>query len=303
MKRGYFWIILLVAVVGGIFLLASKPDNKANTISNSGGLTPASDLRDVHGLAVDVKDSPQLWIANHSGLYVLKNDKDLFAVGDKRDDYMGFSSHPTEPNTFFSSGHPSSGGNIGFQKSVDAGRTWQKVSNGANGPVDFHAMAVSQVDPNVIYGTYRGALQRSVDGGKEWQALGTNLKDAQVISLTTDTSEKDTVYAATTKGLLVSRDQGQAWTALSENLKDDVITNLAVNPKNNKELLAYGQKLGLAKSTDGGQAWVKIDTALASSPVMYISYDRSNPNTVYAINQSLEIYKTSDGGNTWNKVR
>lgn len=300
-------IILVVGAIGIIVLLfiANSSDNKtSNTAGNKNeGLTQVTNLRDVHGLSVDVADSSKVWLASHTGLHLLKDDEDLYVVGDKRDDYMGFSPHPTDPNTFFTSGHPSGGGNIGFQKSTDAGRTWQKVSNGANGPVDFHAMAVSQVDPNIVYGIYRGASQRSVDGGKQWEIVNTNLGDAQIISLTTDTSEKDTVYAATTNGLLVSRNQGQTWTLTSENLKSDTITTVAISPKNNQELLAYGQKLGLAKSTDGGKTWTKIDTALAGSPVLYMSYDKSNPSTIYAINQSLEIYKTVDSGTTWNKVR
>lgn len=300
-------IILAVGAVGIIVLLfaAGRSDNKTSNIegNKNEGLTQVTNLRDVHGLSVDAADSSKVWFASHTGLHLLKDDKDLYVVGNARDDYMGFSPHPTDPNTFFTSGHPSSGGNIGFQKSTDAGKTWQKVSSGANGPVDFHAMAVSRVDPNVVYGYFRGKLQRSVNEGKDWQILDTSLQNAQIISLTTDPSEKDTVYAATTKGLMISRDQGQTWRELSENLKDDVITNLAANPKNSKELLAYGQKLGLAKSTDGGQTWVKIESSLASSPVMYMSYDKNNPSTIYAINQSLDIYKTTDGGVSWNKVR
>ena len=299
-KKLIIGILIVIGLIG--FFLVSSPVDKQNQTSDN-YLTPANGLKDVHGLSVDVSGSSKVWIANHSGLYLLKDDKNLFAVGSKRDDYMGFSPHPTDANIFFTSGHPTSGGNIGFQKSTDAGRTWQKVSNGVNGPVDFHAMAISQVDPNVIYGYYRGQLQRSTNEGQDWQILNTNLQDAQIISLTTDTSEKYTVFAATTSGLLVSRNQGQTWAQASENLKNNTINAVAINPKNNQELLAYGQSLGLTKSVDGGKTWTKIDTALAGSPVLYMSYDKSNPSTIYAINQTLEIYKTVDSANTWNKVR
>jgi hypothetical protein len=91
-----------------------------------------------HGLAVDVADSNKVYIATHEGIVTLINDKDLYEVAGPKDDYMGFSVHPTQANVFFSSGHSSRGGNIGFQKSEDGGITWKKLSNGVNGPVDFH---------------------------------------------------------------------------------------------------------------------------------------------------------------------
>ena len=303
-KKLFIGILVIVGIIG--LLLAIRSSDKQTSVSNqknSEYLTPQSNLKDVHGLSVDASDSTKVWIASHSGLSLIQNDKDLSAVGDKRDDYMGFSPHPTDPNTFFTSGHPTSGGNIGFQKSSDGGQTWKKISDGANGPVDFHAMAVSQVDPTIIYGAYRGQLQRSINEGKDWQILDSNMQSAQIIGLTTDSSEKDIVYAATTTGLLISRDQGQTWVQASASLQGDTVTAVGVNPKNNQELLAYAQKFGLAKSADGGKNWTKIDSPLAGSPILYMSFDRNNPTTAYGINQSLEIYKTVDSGNTWNKVR
>lgn len=300
-KKIFIGIVLALAVIAGILLLG-KSDNQSKN-ADSGYLTPVSSLRDVHGLAVDAADPSKVWIASHIGLHLLKDDKDLYVIGSQRADYMGFSPHPTDANTFFTSGHPASGGNLGFQKSTDAGRSWQKVSSGANGPVDFHAMAVSQVDPDIVYGYYRGQLQRSANEGKDWQIVNTNLQDAQVISLTTNSGEKDTVYAATTKGLLISRNQGQTWASVSTNLRDGVITAIAINPKNRQELLVYGQGIGLAKSIDGGQTWEKIQSDLATSPVMSISYDKTNPTTIYAINQSLMIFKTTDGAAKWDRIK
>ncbi|MGH7196365.1 MAG: WD40/YVTN/BNR-like repeat-containing protein [Candidatus Saccharimonadales bacterium] len=297
-KKVFIWVGVIGAGLLLLLLLANKPESK----TSGSDLTPVSSLRDVHGLAVDVADSNKVWIASHTGLHVLKNDKELFVVGTARDDYMGFSPHPTDANTFFTSGHPSSGGNIGFQKSVDAGKTWQKVSTGANGPVDFHAMAVGQVDPNLVYGWYRGDLQRSRDGGKNWEIVNTNLSRYQVVSFVTDPKDKDTVYATTNAGLLMSKDQGKNWTQLSEALAQDTVLGLALNPTNNQELLVDSQKLGLVKSTDGGKNWSKLDVAWASSGVLYISYDKNKPATVYAITQNLELYKTTDGGSSWQKV-
>ena len=295
------WAVGLASLV--IVILLFNTSNNAPSGGSGAYLTPASGLGDVHGLAVDVADSSKVWIASHRGLYALQNDKDLYVVGSGRDDYMGFSAHPTDPKVFFSSGHPAAGGNIGFQKTTDTAKTWQHVSDGANGPVDFHAMAVSQIDPNLMYGWYRGSLQRSTDGGQAWQLIDSTLNSHQVVGLTTDSKDRNSVFATTDTGILVSRDQSNTWSKLTETLGENLATALAINPANNQELLAYIQNQGLEKSSDGGRSWTKIETPLASQMVMSISFDKNNPNTIYAVNQSLELYKSIDSGGTWTEIR
>lgn len=300
-SKAWVWI----GGIAAIMLLGLIINGARNHEPEASGayLTPATGINDVHGLAVDAVDSNVVWIASHTGLFQIQKDKELFVVGDGRDDYMGFSIHPTDPKTLYSSGHPSTGGNIGFQKSTDGARTWQHVSGGVNGPVDFHALAVSQVDPNIVYGWYRARLQRSVDGGQTWRVIDSSLNTSQVIGLVTDGREKDTVYATTTKGLLVSRDQGANWSKLGEKIGDEVVTAMAVSPADNQELLVFAQGSGLVKSMDGGSIWSKIETPLADQMVMGLSYDKHNPKVVYAVNQGLALYKSIDGAATWTKIR
>jgi photosystem II stability/assembly factor-like uncharacterized protein len=188
---------------------------------------------------------------------MLKDDKDLYQVGKSKDDYMGFSPHPQDSKVFFSSGHPSFGGNIGFQKSEDGGFAWKKIANGVDGPVDFHAMAVSPANPDLMYGWYKGSIQRSTDGGRNWEIVNRNILAVQ---LTADTKDENTVYAATPQGqgILVSRDKGATWTMLSKDLEGGQISVVAVNPDATK-MLTYSEKLGLAKSIDSGATWQKVD--------------------------------------------
>lgn len=296
MKRRYIFILLLVMIVGGIFFVVSEPNSERDKTVNSNYKKPASDLRDVHGIAVDLKDSTKLWIANHSGLYVLENDKDLFAVGSKRDDYMGFLQHPTEPNTFYTSGHSTGGGNIGFQKTTDGGQTWQKISDGINGPVDFHTMAVSKVEPSIVYGSYHGVLQKSTDGGNSWVII-TNAP--QAIALTTSPTSKDTVYAATQNGLQVSIDQGTNWKVLG---LEGVVLGVSVSPADANEMLASTQNQGLMKTIDGGITWQAVTTNTAQD-IVFIAYDKNNPEAIYTITQDTSISKSTDGGTSWQKIR
>ena len=211
---------------------------------------------------------------------------------------MGFSPHPTDANTFFSSGHPVRGGNIGFQKSSDAGFTWEKVSNGIKGPVDFHAMAVSPVNPSLVYGWYQGNLQRSVDEGVSWEIVNTSV---QAGSLVADSQDENIVYA-TGRGVSISKDKGVNWQSLSSQLEGGIVTSMAIHPAEANMLLAFSEKLGgLGKSIDSGITWNKINESFDGETIVHIAFDRNNPATLYAITHENSLYKSNDVGETWSK--
>ena len=212
---------IILIIIGA--LLLNKVD-KQDT-SNSNELIKETSITHGHGLAVDIADPSKLYIATHHGLLLLKDDKELYRIGKSQDDYMGFSVHPNDSKIFYSSGHPATGGNIGVQKSEDGGFNWNKISTGSNGPVDFHAMAISLVNPDLMYGWYQGALQRSTNGGKDWDVINNNLL---TLYLAADTQNENIVYAATPdgKGILVSKDMGSSWQSLSKELEGGAISTL-----------------------------------------------------------------------------
>lgn len=290
--------VIFVILVGIYF----KGDNDSNDNSFSKSLTPEKKITHGHGLAVDVANANNLYIATHHGLLVLKNEKDLYRIGASYDDYMGFTPHPNDPKILYSSGHPQRGGNLGFQKSEDGGFTWKGVANGVNGPVDFHAMAISAVNPNLFYGWYRGNLQRSQDTGKTWNIVS---RDLLIIQLTADPKDENIVYAATPdeKGVWVSLDKGITWQSLSKELEGGQVAVISVNPSNNQEMLVFAEKIGgLGKSTDGGKTWKKINEEFQGETVLYISYDKNQPKNVYLLTHENVIYKSVDGGETWVKI-
>ena len=288
-------------MVGGIIVLSPNGDDTTKN-SSSNNLYPEEAITHGHGLAVDVADPNKLYIATHRGLLVLMNEKDLYRVGKSKDDYMGFSAHPTEANIVFSSGHPSIGGNIGFQKSEDGGATWKKVSGGVGGPVDFHAMAVSPVNPNLIYGWYQGNIQRSIDQGKNWEIVNRSLLP---VYLAADTQDENVVYAATLQGqgVMVSKDKGATWSSLSPELEGGAVSVVAINPEDAKILLAFSEKLGgLGKSIDAGKTWKKVSGDFGGETVLHIAFGRINPNVVYALTHENKLYKSSDMGNVWTQI-
>lgn len=302
-SKTYLIVLTLLLIGGALMIWINRTEEASPNVGNTdveSQLYPEKAITHAHGLAVDAKDSSKIYIATHNGLLLLKDDTDLYRVGKSKDDYMGFSPHPTDANIFFSSGHPARGGNIGFQKSSDAGFTWQKVSNGVKGPVDFHAMAVSPVNSNLIYGWFQGNLQRSIDEGATWEIVNTSI---QAGSLVADSRDENILYA-TGRGMSVSTDKGANWQSLSSQLEDGVVTAMAVHPTEANILLAFSEKLGgLSKSIDSGAKWVKINESFNSETILHIAFDRNNPTTLYAISHENSLYKSNDVGETWSKIR
>lgn len=288
--------VIILLAVGFIFLSSSKKETGPQTTVKQ-DLIPIDSITHGHGLSVDVEDSNNVYIATHHGLLILKNDKDLYQVGNKKDDYMGFSPHPTDPKIFFSSGHPETGGNIGFQKSDDGGFTWGKVSDGVDGPVDFHAMAVSPVNPDLIYGWYRGAIQRSTDGGKNWEIV--SMTKVPIVNLAADPKDENIIYATSPQGLMVSKNRGKDWSTLL----DGFVSTVAINPKDSQKLLVFSEKQQLAESSDGGQTWEKIDVDFNGETPLFISFNKQKPETIYTLTEKNSLYKSIDSGNTWSKIR
>lgn len=269
--------------------------------SSSSPLTPVESISHAHGLAVDVADPSKLYIATHFGLFVLVNDTDLYQIGEATDDYMGFYPHPTEANVFYSSGHPSFGGNLGVQKSEDGGVTWTKISEGVGGPVDFHTMAISPADPNVFYGWYGGELQRSTDAGLSWEVLETDL--SKVIGLRAAEDSASTLFAATQSGLLVSTDQGLNWSSASSDLDGAIVTALVLHPTDAQTLFTFSDRLGLAKSSDGGKTWASLPQDFGTEVIVQIAISQTDPELMYLITSNNALYKSTDGGTTWTLIQ
>lgn len=290
-SRGIIVIALIVVVIGVV--VTFKPADKPKMQEHK--LIPVSSITHGHGLAVDPNDSSKVYIATHEGLLTLQNEKDLYQVGTSKDDYMGFSAHPTKSNTFFSSGHPTAGGNIGFQKSEDGAYNWQHVSDGNDGPVDFHALTVSPTDPTVFYGWFRGNIQRSNDEGKTWRNFRTSYP---IVNLAADTKDKNTVYAAGPRGLQKSTDGGKTFMQLL----DGFTAATAVDPSDNQHVLTFNEMLKLAESTDGGKTWQKLNQDFGDQTPLFIAFYRSNPKIAYLITEQNRLYKSQDGGKTWTEV-
>jgi photosystem II stability/assembly factor-like uncharacterized protein len=249
-----------------------------------------------HGIAVDAADSSRIFLATHHGLYVASQDGKTRLISEVRD-YMGFTAHPADASILFASGHPAGGGNLGFIVSRDGGRTWTKLSDGLDGPVDFHQMDVSKADPRVIYGVY-GSLQRSADGGKTWERVGPPPQD--LIALAASSADANTIFAATRNGLLRSTDGGRTW----KREFDGPTTSVHVTADGTVYAFIAGK--GLVRTAEKNPGWRLIGGGLGEEFLLHIAVDPADAQRLYAVaynsrsgNQSVVVSR--NGGERWSK--
>jgi photosystem II stability/assembly factor-like uncharacterized protein len=242
----------------------------------------------VHGLAWDPADPSRLLIATHHGLLALEDGK-LEAVSERRDDFMGFSAHPGGNGVFLASGHPAGGGNLGVIVSRDGGRTWQALSPGAGGPVDFHQMDVSKADPEIMVGVY-GSIQASRDGGRTWTVTGR--PPAPMIGLTLSGDAPETVYAATQSGLFVSPDLGATWAKAGRTeAPATMVTTMA-----DGTVWAYDVESGLTRKAAGMDSFEAVGPVLGDDAILHLAVREGE---MAAATYKGALVRSVDGGRTW----
>lgn len=253
----------------------------------------------VHGIAVDANDPKRVYLATHHGFFAATPDGKVERVSGDDSDYMGFTAHPRDPATFFVSGHPSSGGNLGFMSSTDGGKSWRQLARGANGPIDFHQMDVSKADPNTIYGFYRG-LQVSRDGGRSWETVDAALDD--IIDLAASSRSTDTLYAATRDGLLISRDGGKSWQPAHTGTSP--VTTVRTTADG--DVYAYVIGTGLIWALEEGLNWAVLGDSFAGGYVVHLAVDPTNKARLYAVTVDPtthrgDVLASGDGGQSWSR--
>jgi hypothetical protein len=316
-------MVIVVASIGIIGFMTTSAIENNNTNSSSQNLT--GDWMDVHGIGTYSADDASnhnnsLYLATHNGLFkkdIGNNTSGWLEVGNDKSDLMGFTVDPSTKGVMYSSGHPQTGGNLGFRTSNDYGVSWQKVSDvTAPTPIDFHTMTVGN-NPKIIYAAsgMGDNIFISTDGGGNWTIVSP--PDGQrVITLATNQSNSNILYAATTNGLFSSQDQGKNWQEINNELisgNDTMVTGIEVS-SDGKTSYAFAvpnqpNETGngyIIKSTDGAKNWTKTEGQIPGAQfVSKFGFD--NNGVIYAalIQDSTEtgvassVYSSNDDGKTW----
>ena len=288
-----------IVIASGIGALGLGGVLALGVVADASAETPLAELlarTHVHGLAVDRLDPNRLLIATHHGLHALDLESGLAVrVSNHSDDLMGFVAAPSEPAAFLASGHPARGGNLGVIASSDGGESWVKLSDGVNGPVDFHQMDISKADPAVVWGNH-GGLQRSRDGGRTWERVAD--APAGLIDIAASAHDPDRLYAATEAGLFVSEADARDWQRVHR--AQAPVSFVEVTADGILHAFILGE--GLVRRAEDGDAWERLHPGFQDRFLLYFAVDPQAPDRVFAATQHGEVLASEDGGRNWRQL-
>ncbi|MFJ9751260.1 F510_1955 family glycosylhydrolase [Streptomyces chartreusis] len=260
--------------------LAACSDSGDGEGSTGKSASAGTTVSHIHGLGLDPADQ-RLYVATHEGVYTPDAKGRPALVGDSKDDFMGFT--VAGDQTFYASGHPTSGGNKGLIKSTDAGKTWKSLS--LSGESDFHALDFAH---GTVYGyDSTNGLVRTTKDGTSWQ------DGAQLEALDIAVSPKDprVVLATTAEGVARSGDGGKTF---AEGRKP-VMALLSWSAKD--ALYGIDTSGGLNRSTDGGSTWKNVSTVPGGQPQALTAVGADH----VLVATQTRVYESKDGGKTFKK--
>lgn len=259
--------------------------------ASTAAVLPLTEVSHIHGMGFDAANPGSVLLATHHGVYRVGLDRMAETVSEDANDYMGFSLDPSDAGRLLASGHPGQGGNLGVIASTDGGTTWTKISEGADGPVDFHAMSFSPADPKVVYGLH-GGIQVSRDGGTTWSMVGPGPE--QVIDVAGSAVDTDTVYAGAMAGLMQSDDGGVGWSLIGPPGRAATM----VETTGDGSLYVFFAGAGLYRLAKGG-SWQELAANFGERYILHLAADPADPQRLVAVTEESTVLESRDGGATW----
>ncbi|MEU5404356.1 F510_1955 family glycosylhydrolase [Streptomyces sp. NPDC005963] len=277
---------LAAPVTAAVLALALSACSGGSTASDDAGTKDSSTgtISHIHGVEVGPTDK-KLYVATHEGIYTPDAKGRPQLVGDRKDDFMGFT--VAASGSFLASGHPAPGrdapNNLGLIESTDGGKTWKDRS--LVGEVDFHSLEHAH---GTIYGydSTNGLLRVSADGST-WDKRS----KLSALDIAVSPQEAQTILATTESGVIRSTDGGRSFNKAGRS----VMAFLSwVTPDALYGIDPAGE---LSRSADGGRTWQKVGTVPGGGPQALTAVTATH---LVAASQD-GVYESTNGGKTFAK--
>lgn len=227
----------------------------------------------------------------------------------------------------------------GVFKSTNNGTSWTPVFDGTDAMQSIGDVTVAPSSPNTVWAgtgeannrqssSWGDGVYKSIDAGKTWTNMG--LRDTKTIGrIVIDPLNANNVYIAAgghlwgpneERGVFKTTDGGTTWKKVLYVDTHTGATDLVIDPKNPKVLLAAmyqrertswgynggGPGSGIYKSIDAGLTWKKLSKGLPEGDKGRIALDifPADPKLIFATVEAKTsgVYRTLDAGETWEAV-
>jgi hypothetical protein len=144
----------------------------------------------------------------------------------------------------------------GLMRSLDAGKSWERIAGNIGRIGDVFALAVHPDDADIVLAGTRSGLWRSRDAGKTWERL---VSQAPVTSVAHSSDRLFAYVASPEAGLMSSDGNGEGWRSLGLSVEgDDAVAYIAPHPEDPDTLHVGSFGQDIFKTTDGGESWQKL---------------------------------------------
>ena len=198
----------------------------------------------------------------------------------------------------------SGGDNGGIFKSVDGGKTWNKLTKGLpDGPTGRIGLTVYEKDPNIVMAIVEAektdtltipgtGIYRSENGGDSWTYMNTyNNRPFYYSQIRINPNDDQRVYVLTTR-FMVSNDGGSTFENGSPDYEVHGDFHAMWLDPNNKDRYYLGADKGFSLTHDHGKGFQLFDN-LPIAQYYRINYDMRDPYYVYGGLQDNGSYATA----------
>lgn len=235
--------------------------------------------------------APHLWSSEDGGASWSPIDAPLSAFVE------GLAVDPAAPRTLFAAL-----AGQGVAKSIDAGRTWQLVSNGMR-ETYVGGLVPDPAKRGTVYAAMNGAgLFKSRNFGKTWTFAGKGA-GAELNAAAYAVGNPASLFVSGFGGIWRSQDGAATWQKVGPAAVPWIrFASLVVSPSDPRRIYAGtdGDGAAIYLSEDGGDTWKAV--AAPFDKAYPLAIGGSTVDTIYVSRPLGRLWKSTDAGRSWQDV-
>ncbi len=155
----------------------------------------------------------------------------------------------------------------------------EDLTDGVVTEARYHTISTLHESPLVqgllYYGTSDGNVQRTDDGGTNWENISAGLPDRYITDVKASPRFEDYVYVTVsgyrsnefTPRVFRSKDRGANWEDISGNLPDAAVNDVYILPSKNDSVIFIASDVGVYGTIDAGTHWERLGANMPFVPV------------------------------------